>query len=113
MKPVLGTTSKYALSTFHLAGLPSLCCHLERSLPSKRTIASEGGRPGISGVLVVPGSMTGGTGRLGSWICHLGSTWVWAKVATVKTESDKNRMAAVFFICTPPYESFLADRAQL
>src|SRR6266550_4654113 len=40
--------------------------HCERSLPSNSATASEGARPGASCVLAVPGSITGGTGRLRS-----------------------------------------------
>src|SRR5512136_231748 len=67
MLPVLGTTSMYPFSTLHRGGRglaeppPSPCSsHCDRSLPSKRTTASEGGRPGCSGVLAVPGFTTGG-----------------------------------------------------
>ena len=45
-------------STFHTAGpLPER--QWERSVPSKRTIASDGALPGVSWVLGVPGVITG------------------------------------------------------
>src|SRR6266446_6426903 len=40
--------------------------HKERSLPSNSTTASDGGRPGESCVLGVPGSIAGGTGLVRS-----------------------------------------------
>src|SRR2546428_2678930 len=70
MPPVPGATSKYPSPTFHLAGPPSAACHLERSAPPDNTIASDGGRRGRSCVLDSPGVMTGGCGRLRSWIFH-------------------------------------------
>lgn len=41
--------------------------HFEKSVPSNNTTASEGGLPGCSGELKVPGVTTLGCGRLGSW----------------------------------------------
>src|SRR5258708_6339174 len=73
MYPVFGTTSKIPFSTFHFAGLPSLCAHFDRSLPSKRTTASDGGRPGESCVFDVRESIPAGSGGFGSWIFHFGS----------------------------------------
>ena len=42
----------------------------EAAVPSNRTIASEGGFPGVSFVLKVPGVMIGATGRLSSCTIH-------------------------------------------
>src|SRR5271169_4178383 len=53
-------------TNFHRAAPSLLSAHLERSLPSNRTMASAGGIPGFSCVLGVPGVTTGGTGRLTS-----------------------------------------------
>src|SRR5215469_14760371 len=78
MFPVFGTTSKYPFSTFHLAVLPSALSHCSRPVPSNRTMASEGGLPGTSGVLEVPGVTMAGTGRSGSWIFQRVSTCAWA-----------------------------------
>src|SRR5260370_19320922 len=91
MYPVFGTTSKIPFSTFHFAGLPSLCAHFDRSLPSKRTTASDGGRPGESCVFDVPGSITAGSGRFGSWIFHFGS--ICASQTAGRTASSKAPIA--------------------
>ena len=53
------------------AAPPLSLSHFERSFPSKSTIASEGGLPGCSAVLLVPGVTTRGCGRVRSWIGHL------------------------------------------
>src|ERR1035437_4445600 len=47
--------------------------HCDRSLPSNRTVASEGALPACSGVLGVAGATTGGCGRLRSWSSQFGS----------------------------------------
>src|SRR6202161_2067680 len=57
----------------HFVGLPSMDTHCEVSLPSKRTVASDGGWPAWSCVLKVPGSTTVGCGRSRSWPSQLGS----------------------------------------
>src|SRR5689334_10852521 len=57
----------------HLVGLPSMLTHWERSLPSNRTVASEGALPTWSSVLGTPGVTTGGNGRSRSWSSQLGS----------------------------------------
>src|SRR4026209_132338 len=61
MSLVPGATSMKPSRTRHSAGPPFPFRHLERSLPSNSTIASDGGFPGAAGV------MTGGRGRLRSW----------------------------------------------
>src|SRR6266404_1852907 len=59
--------------TIHLVGLPSMLAHCERSLPSKRTVASEGALPAFSCVLAVAGVISGGNGRVRSWSNQFGS----------------------------------------
>src|SRR5260221_67278 len=66
MSPVPGAITIAPSTVFHCAGPPLLFSHFDRSLPSKRITASEGGFPGASGVLAVPGVITAGTGRLRS-----------------------------------------------
>ena len=65
--PEPGATSKYPLATFQRASTvlprsaPRPCwAHCERSLPSKRTVASEGGAPGVAA-----GSYRVGVGAVG------------------------------------------------
>src|SRR6202035_231764 len=70
---------------------PSLSTHLDRSLPSKRTAASEGARPGLSCVLAVPGSTIGGSGRFRSWIFHFIGAWAaesWTSEIRMTAVSD-------------------------
>jgi hypothetical protein len=59
--------------TVHFVGLPSIATHGEASLPSKRMVASDGGRPGWSSELKVPGSTTAGAGLSRSWPSQFGS----------------------------------------
>src|ERR1035437_4248255 len=47
--------------------------HCDRSLPSNRTVASEGPLPACSGLLGVAGATRGGCGRLRSWSSQFGS----------------------------------------
>src|SRR4051794_7662988 len=70
MSPPPVTTSTPP-STFHGAGPSPLAgFHLDRSLPSKSTTASEGGCPERSCELSAPGVTTGGWGRVSSWTAH-------------------------------------------
>src|SRR6476646_3613215 len=71
----------------HLVGLPSMLTHWERSLPSKRTTASEGALPTWSSELGTPGVTTGGKGRSRSWSSQFGSGWAKAvrPIASGKT----------------------------
>src|SRR5437762_12097111 len=66
----LPLTMRTPFSTFHGASPPLADCHLDRSLPSKSTIASDGGLPGCCWVLSVPGVTTFGWGRFSSWTAH-------------------------------------------
>src|SRR4051812_6574021 len=56
--------------------------HLEMSLPSKRTVASDGALPTCSGLEDTAGVMTVGEGRERSWSSQLGSGCAKATVAT-------------------------------
>ena len=48
MPPLPGATVRTPSATFHGAGaLPLSLAHCDRSLPSKSTIASDGGAPGV------------------------------------------------------------------
>src|SRR5437899_7946966 len=58
--------------------------HWERSLPSKRTVASDGALPTWSSRLGIPGVTTGGRGRSRSWSSQLGSGWARQRVAVKK-----------------------------
>src|SRR5437867_6251990 len=66
--PDFGTHSIAPSLTIHLVGTPtpSSDSHFDRSLPSNRTIASDGGFPGCATELNVPGVTTAGCGRLPS-----------------------------------------------
>src|SRR5712692_7087075 len=68
ISPLFGLQTITLSLTFQGAGLPSAVRHLDRSLPSNRTMASDGALPGVAGV---PGITTVGWGRLGSCTCHL------------------------------------------
>src|SRR6266496_3701797 len=68
MSPLFGLHTMAPPWIFQGAGLPSAVRHLERSLPSNRTMASDGALPGVTGA---PGVTTAGCGRLGSCTCHL------------------------------------------
>ena len=71
MPPVPAATTIAPDSIFHAAGWPFSFCHFERSVPLNSTTASDGGAPGVSCVLKVPGATTAGCGRLPSCTCHL------------------------------------------
>src|SRR5258708_6680907 len=97
MSSVLATHLQYPFSTVHLAWLPSFfTTHCDRTFPTKRTVASEGGLPSASCVLAVPGVTTAGTGRLRSWISHLGSTWALQIVAPERANSAATRIEYLF-----------------
>src|SRR5436305_1138338 len=67
ISPVAGATCITPSLISHLAGLPSFAdSHFDKSDPSNSTTASDGGWPGCSGELNVPGVTTLGCGRLGS-----------------------------------------------
>src|ERR1700687_2914612 len=81
--------------TFHFAGWPSSPSHWERSLPSNNTTASEGGRPGESCVLAVPGSITGGTGRSGSLGFQRESTCAMASGAMLRAKTSREKIVLI------------------
>src|ERR1700757_1404024 len=81
--------------TLHLAGWPSSPSHWERSLPSNNTTASEGGRPGESCVLAVPGSITGGTGRSGSLGFQRESTCAMASGAMFRAKNSTKKIVLI------------------
>src|SRR5689334_20719464 len=65
--------------TFHGAGVPFNDCHLLRFTPLKSTIASEGGTPAFSCVLLLPAETTRGSGRDSSFgFQRCRSDWVWS-----------------------------------
>src|ERR1700690_1382440 len=68
MLPVAGATSRIPFSTVHLGSPPRVDSHFERSLPSKRTTASDGG--GARRLNVAPGVTSLGWGRSPSWTSH-------------------------------------------
>src|SRR5271168_1824780 len=107
MYPDFGTVSKYPLSTFHFAGLPSFCAHSERSFPSNSTTASEGARPTTSCVLATPGSTTVGAGRFIS--CGFHCVWACPQLAAQASKptpaTRKNRN--FHFIDSSPDSSYL------
>src|SRR5439155_23330462 len=61
-------------------------------LPSNSTVASDGGFPGWSGVLAVPGSITFGCGRFMSWMPH--SFGGWANVVSANAVRAATAMSA-------------------
>src|SRR6266550_96832 len=67
--------------------------HCERSLPSKRTTASDGGLPAACCELGVAGVTTAGKGRVRSWSSQLGSSW--AKHFVLSRARPANKAKAV------------------
>src|SRR5258707_816799 len=81
--------------TFHCGGWAWSPTHWERSLPSNNTTASDGAWPGLSCVLEVAGSMTGGIGRSGSFGFQRGST---CARESCEMHSDKSKAERIVFM---------------
>src|SRR5579859_5151629 len=119
MSPVPGATTMAPSTVFHCAGPPFLLTHFERSLPSKRTMASEGGLPGASGVLAVPGVITGGTGRLRSETFQRvrpgsrGALWPATRTPVMSTSDARQVIKNIFRNVNETSFSSCADRNRL
>src|ERR1700730_9636735 len=95
--------------TFHFAGWPSSPSHWERSLPSNNTTASEGGCPGESCVLAVPGSITGGTGRSGSLGFQRESTCAMASGAMLRAKTSTQKIVLIEIDLDHKIHDFCSD----